>query len=361
MIPKYAREEMKDALPRVDELVGESIEALLRYGASPAWTAAVDATLAIHRGPKHLIRAQLVLLGSLAGGGPAEGKAVERFCAGVELLHLFMLVLDDVMDNATIRRGQPALRLAIQKADPSLSWQAARDLATVVGSTLSMLAIRRMTPGPDSGKGDLAAFELMLEACLHAGAGQFQDLLGFRALDDSEATLRSALIDKTAFHSFAAPFAAGILLASPGADTARAMRWGEHVGVAFQATDDLTDLVSPPSVTGKDGLRDLLLGRPSLPLLLLREQLSEDDLAFVDAIAGKQVVAVGERGALHRIVEQSGVAAACAARIRAELQAAASIADAAGFPEPAREGMRLFERSLLAHADEVIADAGDME
>lgn len=357
MIPRYAREEMKDALPRIDTLVDESIESLIGFGASPAWTAAIDAVLAIHRGPKHLLRAQLVLLGGLAGGGAAEGDEIERFAAGVELLHLFMLVLDDVMDNATLRRGKPALRLALQQVDPSIDWQTARDMATVVGSTLSMLAIRRMAPGARSGPGGLTAFERMLEACLHAGAGQFQDLLGFREVGDSETTLRGALVDKTAYHSFAAPFASGILLASPSADTAAAMRWGEHIGVAFQATDDLTDLVAPAAVTGKDALKDLLLGRPSLPLLLLRERLSEDDLAFVDAIAGKQVVAVGERGALHRIVEQSGVAAACATRIRGELERAAKIADGAGYPEAAREGMRVIERSLLAHADTLVADA----
>lgn len=357
MIPRYAREEMKGALPRVDALVGETIESLLRYGASPAWSAAIDAALAIHRGPKHLLRAQLVLLGSLAGGGAAEGEGLERFAAGVELLHLFMLVLDDVMDNATLRRGQPALRLAIQRADPTIEWQTARDMATVVASTLSMCAIRSMAPGPGSGPGGAVAFERMLEACLHAGAGQFQDLLGFRAMGDSETTLRGAVVDKTAYHSFAAPFASGILLARPDAETAPAMRWGEHVGVAFQATDDLTDLLASPSATGKDGLRDLLLGRPSLPLLLLRERLSEDDLAFVDSIAGKQVVAVGERGALNRIVERSGVAGACAVRIRSEIERASVIADAAGYPEGAREGMRVFERSLLAYADQVIADA----
>lgn len=361
MIPKYAREEMKDALPRVAAIVDESIASLAVYGASPTWKAAIDATLAIHRGPKHLIRAQLVLLGSMAGGASPEGPAVERFAAGVELLHLFMLVLDDVMDNATLRRGQPALRHAIQAVAPSIGWQAARDLTTVVGSTLSMLAVRRMTPGPGSGPGAAPAFELMLEACLHAGSGQFQDLLGFRALGDSETTLRSALVDKTAYHSFAAPFAAGLLLASPAADTAPAMRWGEHVGVAFQATDDLADLVTPPAATGKDALRDLLLGRPSLPLLLLRERLSDDDRAFVDSIAGKHVVEVGERAALHRLVEQTGVASACAARIRSGLETAAAVADAAAFPPNAREGMRLFERSLLSYADEIIAEAHDAD
>jgi geranylgeranyl diphosphate synthase type I len=357
MIPKYAREELKQPLARIAERVDGAIEALRPYSASPVWGAAIDATLAIQRAPKHLLRVQLVLLGSMAGGGAAEGEALERFAVGVELLHLFMLVHDDVMDNATIRRGRPALRIALRAADPALDWQTARDMAIVVGNALAMASVRNMTPREGGGAGAAAACDLLLEACFRAGAGQFQDLLGFRALGGGEIALRRALVDKTAFHSFAAPFAAGLLLANGAADVSPALRWGEHIGVAFQATDDVADLISPPGVTGKDALRDLVLGRPSLPLLLLRERAAEDDAAFLTAIAGAHVVEFSERARLDELIERTGVIAACAERIRNEIEAARVLADAADFSRAAREGMRVFERSLLAHADEVIAAA----
>jgi len=359
MIPKYARDEMKDALPRIATRVDRAIEALREYTVSPVWSGAVDATLAIHRAPKHLLRAQLVLLGSMAGGGVTEGDPLERFAAGVELLHLFMLVHDDVMDNATMRRGKASLRVVLQQLDPTIGWQTSRDMAIVLGNAIAFAAVRHMMPGEGSGPGGPAACDLLIEACFHAGAGQFQDLLGFRGLGAGEAALRRALVDKTAYHSFAAPFAAGLLLADRAADIAPAMGWGEHVGVAFQATDDLTDLIAPPSVTGKDALRDLLLGRPSLPLLLLRERATGDDAAFLQSIAGVQVVDFGERQALNEVIERTGVVAACAQRIRSEIEAAASIGDAASFPAAARAGMRNFEQSLLAYADEVIAAARD--
>ncbi len=350
MIPRYAREEMKDALARIDDGARSAIGSLRRYGGSPVWDAAVSATLAIHEAPKHLLRAQLVLLGSLAGGGPIEGPAIERFAAGVEVLHLFMLVHDDVMDNATIRRGQPALRIALQRADPTIDWQTARDTAIVVGSTLSMLAVRLMLPGRGAGAGAVAACDTMIEACFHAGAGQFQDLLGFRRLAAGEGPLRRALVDKTAYHSFAAPFAAGLLLASPQASTAPALAWGEHIGVAFQATDDLMDLLTPASETGKDALRDLLLGRPSLPLHLLRERATGDDVSFLESVIGKHVIDIGDRAALLDLMDRTGVVTACAERIRVEIGEATRVADAANFPPAAREGMSVFERSLLAYA-----------
>lgn len=361
MIPRQASEEFNDTLPRISSGIEAAIEGLRGYGLAPQWGAAIDATLAIHRGPKHLLRAQIVLLGSLAGGGAAHGEALERFAIGVELLHLFMLVHDDVMDGATMRRGRPALRIALTQADPGLDWQAARDMAIVVGSALSMLGVRRLLPGASGAAGAIPASDAIIESLFHAGAGQFHDLLGFRGLGGDEASLRRALVDKTAYHSFAAPFAAGLLLARPDADTNAAIRWGEHIGVAFQATDDLADLVTPPSITGKDGLRDLLLGRPSLPLLLLRERAKGEDASFLASIAGKQVVDIGERAALNEILDRTAVVPACADRVRAEIEAATAIGDGAGFPAKAREAMRVFERALLAYAARTAEAAKDAD
>src|SRR5687767_4472157 len=94
----YIRDEFGPPLERIMRRVDEALEALRPLGRGALWREAVSAVLAIHRAPKHLVRPQLVLLGSLAGGGAAEGQALERFTTGVELLHLFMLVHDDVMD-----------------------------------------------------------------------------------------------------------------------------------------------------------------------------------------------------------------------------------------------------------------------
>lgn len=357
MTPRVIRGEFEAPVARIARRVDEAIEEMGAYGQAPAWREAVASVLATSRAPKHLVRAQLVLLGSVAGGGGGEGARIERFAAGVELLHLFMLVHDDVMDNATLRRGRPALRVALQAADPSIAWLEARDLAVIMGNMLNVLAMRHLTPGAGSSAGDAAACALVLEACCRAGAGQFQDLLGWKRLGGDEAARRRALIDKSAYHAFAAPFAAGLLLARGDADTAPAIAWGCSMGLAFQAIDDLTDLVAPPAVTGKDALRDLLEGRPSVPVLLLYERAAGKDRELLDSIAGRKSIAIGERARLDDVVRRSGVAAASADYVRAEIAAAAATGVAAGFTAAAHEGMAAVERSLLAHLDAIVAEA----
>lgn len=357
MVPKLAHPDLEAPVARIQRRVEDAIEGMRAYSLAPLWREAIRATLEIARAKSHLLRAQLVLLGSAAGGGRLEGEGLERFAAGVELLHLFMLVHDDVMDGAQLRRGRPTLRVALASAAPALEWQQSRDLAIVVGNVVNVLATRHIVPGAGASAGEAAAAELVLEGCTRAGAGQFQDLLGFQGLGDDEEALRRELVDKTAFHGFAAPFAAGVRLGAGDADAAPALAWGRSVGLAYQATDDLADLVSSPSVTGKDSLRDLLEGRPSLPLHFLRKRASVADREIVDAAIGRHTMEPGVRAHIDDLVRELGVIRACADFARAEVTEAGKITAAAGFTPVARDGMTAIERGLLSYLDVIAASS----
>lgn len=360
MTLQYAREEFEAPLERINARVNEAIEGLSPYGTSPTWERAVRATLAISQAPKHLFRSQLVLLGGLAGGGTtAQGADLERFAVGVELLHLFMLVHDDVMDEATLRRGQPTLKVALQSKDRDLDWQKARDLAVVMGNLLHVLAVRHLLPtAPGAGRapspGETAACDIMLDALCRAGAGQFQDLLGFRGIGDNEDALRRELVDKSAHHSFAAPLAAGLRMVNAQVDVAPALAWGHHLGLAFQAADDLADLVASPAITGKDGLRDVLKGRPSVPLFLLRRRVTGEDRAFLESVIGAGSVEPGERALLDELLERSHVVEGCVDWVRSEIAAATRARESAGFPAAAQEGLRTFEQRLAGYLEELL-------
>jgi geranylgeranyl diphosphate synthase type I len=357
MVPRFARPVLEAPITRVKMRVDSAIEGLYPYGRSALWGEALAATLALSRATTHLLRAQLVLLGNLAAGGPGEGAQIERFATGVELLHLFMLVHDDVMDNATLRRGKPTLRVALTAVDPTLGTRKARDLAIVVGSLLNVQAIRCLTPGPGGAPGETEAAALVLEACCRAGAGQFHDLLGLRGLGDDEEALRRELVDKAAYHAFVAPFAAGVLLSRPGADLDLATAWGCHLGLAYQGADDLADLAGSPATTGKDSLRDLLEGRASLPLLFLRRRATLADRDFLDGLAARHAMEIGERVTVDGLVRAYRVVEACAEWVRVEVAAAARVREAAGFTGEASLGMAAIESGLVAYLDTVVASA----
>ncbi len=356
MVQNLARPELSEPIQRIARRVDEAIESLRAYSRTPLWDRAVSATLTTSKAPKHLLRAQLVLLGSMAGGGAPEGAVVERFAVGVELLHLFMLVHDDVMDNATLRRGVPALRIALQSAEPSLDIVLARDLAIVMGNLLNILAMRHLTPGEGARAGEGAAVDLVLESCFRAGAAQFQDLLGLRGLGDDETMFRSELAGKSAYQTFAAPFGAGIRLALPRgeAEVQKGMDWGCLMGFAYQAVDDLSDILSPPSVTGKDNLRDLVEGRASLPLFLLQKRTEGEDRELLDSLVGKKrQLMFGERKYLNELLERYGILEAAATEATEAVRGAVKLRGESGFPAAAQQGMMAIEEGLLGHLAKV--------
>jgi len=286
---------------RVAARMVTAIEGLRGERRSSLWGSAVDVTLALARAPQHYLRAQLVLLGSLAGGGRADGDDLEELATGLELLHLFMLVHDDVIDDSRLRRGRATVHVALLEAAPALGLPNARNLAIVVGNLLHVLAMRSFARADRRG----AAFGVILDACLRTGVGQFEDIVGWDQRSTYVGAFRTTTEDKAAYQSFAAPFASGLLLANPDGDAQKALAWGRHMGVAMQGLDDAADLVGDPAITGKDNFRDIVEGRLSLALMILLKAASPDERAFLRTVIGAGALEPSDRVELDRLLRAS--------------------------------------------------------
>ena len=71
-------------------------------------------------------------------------------------------------------------------------------------------------------------------------------------------------------------------------------RYGERIGIAFQLSDDLLDVLSDSDESGKTPGTDLREGVPTLPVLLLRRAARPDDaelLALLDGAADDDALA----------------------------------------------------------------------
>ena len=121
-------------------------------------------------------------------------------------------------------------------------------------------------------------------------------------------------------------------------------RAGEHVGLAFQMTDDLLDVVGTPALTGKPRGLDLRDGNPSLPIVLALRTDPELGPLFARADLGAADVEAG----LARI-RRAGVLADVAARARAH---AATALDAVRTVPPSayREALETLAHGLDARA-----------
>jgi len=224
--------------------------------------------------PGKAIRPALCLATFRAFGGTddlALGPAV-----AIEMLHNAFLVHDDVADGSERRRGWPTL--------PA---EYGRGLALNAGDALAILAnqvVRRHTRGLDDALADrlLEEFDTMALRTLEGQATELGWQREARADLQPEDYL-DLIMHKTCWYTTIHPLRVGALLGSGGqADLRPMVRFGFHLGAAFQIQDDLLNLVGDETVYGKEINGDLREGKRTLMLIHLAAHAEGPDRALVD-------------------------------------------------------------------------------
>lgn len=202
------------------------------------------------------VRPLLSLLTTSAAGG--NWRYALPAAAGIELLHNFSLIHDDIEDQSPLRRGRPAIWK---------KWGLAQAVNT--GDTLftlAHLAVLRLEK-TTSASITLAAARLLQETSLHLTQGQHLDIayeeassLGLEAywpmVDGKTAALISACTEM------------GTLIAGAAEPVRLSYRqFGYFLGLAFQVQDDLLGIWGDTTLTGKSAESDLVEGKKSLPVL----------------------------------------------------------------------------------------------
>lgn len=193
-------------------------------------------------------------------GGASLDRAVVPFAAGLEMIHTYSLIHDDLpaMDDDDLRRGRPTCHKAWGEAT-----------AILAGDALLTDAFGRMAAAPLPPERVLEAVRLAARAAGATGmaGGQVLDL-GAEGRTLSHAELLDLNARKTGA-LLAAACECGAVLA--GADTARRAalrRFGEELGIAFQITDDILDVVGDEAQVGKDLRHDARAAKATWPSLL---------------------------------------------------------------------------------------------
>ncbi len=197
------------------------------------------------------VRPAFALLSAEAVGAPAETALPGA--VGVELIHNFSLIHDDLLDGDVERRHRKTV-WAI--------WGAATAILT--GDALLALAheIVLEADSPAAGRAGL----LLATTTRELTRGQTQDL----AFETRQGVSLDECLDMAGGKTgslLAASAAIGAVLAGADAATIGALTaFGSQVGIAFQLVDDVLGIWGDPAVTGKSAHSDLRARKKSLPV-----------------------------------------------------------------------------------------------
>lgn len=272
-----------------------------------------------------MIRPHMVHWGWVCGGAPDDVyEQVVELGAAIELLHLFALIQDDVMDRSELRRGQTTTHVLARTAHEE---SAATGHAERFGDAVAVLAGDLVHAEASHLVGALPqrVREAWRVMTVELVLGQRRDLTG-AALGrrDKEHALEVQRL-KTGAYTVSGPLRMGAMLAGASDELVACLdRYAWHVGEAFGLRDDMLGMWGDPARTGKSADDDLVTGKATVLLALAHERLSDTGrrllaLAGTDALDHDGLIALrdemascGVREEVEQIIGEE-VRTACAA------------------------------------------------
>ncbi|MEI2766319.1 MAG: polyprenyl synthetase family protein [Dermatophilaceae bacterium] len=249
---------LADGLARVEARLREVVEH------DDPFVAAASAHLV--PGGKRL-RPMLALLAAQACQGINED--VVAAAVGVELTHLASLYHDDVMDEAAVRHGAPSAHAAYGNSTAILVGDLLFGRASEIVAGLGAEAVR-----------------IQASTFVRLCAGQIRDARPCPVGTDPVDYYLQVLADKTgALIATAARY--GAMFSGGDAAAVEALgEYGERLGVAFQLADDIIDIASDSSQSGKTPGTDLREGVDTLAVLHAKASTDPADARLRALVAG---------------------------------------------------------------------------
>src|SRR5919199_361130 len=250
---------LRFALPeRAFETV-EEVEGLLAKVGERAPGVLVEPALAVLTSAGKRLRPLLLVL--CAGMGEPDRRDLLRAATAIEVLHTATLIHDDIVDKAESRRGEPTTVA-----------RHGREVAIATGDYLFAEAFSELAE-----VGDPRLVRAFSEASEGLAAGELEQYRANGATVEVEAYLEH-IRKKTAGLFKAACVAGGTLGGLSLVQIDALASHGQALGIAFQMSDDIMDLVGKPGLMGKGIGADLAEGTVTLRVIFA---LKEGDAATI--------------------------------------------------------------------------------
>lgn len=184
-----------------------------------------------------------------------------RAAAMMELLHVATLIHDDVVDDATKRRGKPSINRI---------WK--NKISVLMGDFILSKALINMI-----GIRDFDALEKISNTAEKLSAGEILQLEKSITGSMTEEVYFNMISQKTASLIATSCELGAITTSKLPKDRKATHDYGESLGMAFQIKDDLFDLMGSESDTGKNSGGDIKKNMKTLPLIFALSNMGKSE------------------------------------------------------------------------------------
>jgi len=209
-------------------------------------------------GGKRLRPLLMVLSARMCG---YNGNYEKTFSTALEYLHTATLLHDDLVDEATLRRGKPVAHS---------TWGNA--ITVLVGDYLLARAL-----SISAATGRLRVIQILAKLTENMSQGEVHQLMRKGDISLTEDEYMEIIRHKTAVLFEAACRVSAIIADAPRQKEKALAEYGYNLGIAFQMADDLFDYTLQTSAFGKEVGADLREGKLTLPVIFALKQAKSGD------------------------------------------------------------------------------------
>jgi len=201
----------------------------------------------------------------------------------MEFIHTATLLHDDVIDQASIRRGKTSANQIYGNA-----------ISILVGDFLSFKSFMLLTE-----IGNIDILKLISQMGNIMSEGEVFQLIKRGDINLTEEEYLTIIEKKTAI-LISAACATGAMMGSASQEKIDALsQFGKNAGMAFQITDDILDYMARGEEFGKSIGKDLEEGKITLPLIFAIKQSTEEEKNKIKEIITRKK---GSQKAAHEIL-----------------------------------------------------------
>lgn len=299
------------------------------------------------------LRPALMLLGYEAAGGRDRERLLQT-ALSIELVHMFLLIHDDIIDRDSLRHGVTTLHERYAewgKRELSLEnpTHFGNSIALIVGDLLYSLGNDIIFHSGFSHDRVFAALSKTQTIVSHTSIGEARDIyLEYRKQATSVEVLKM-YEQKTARYTFEGPLHLGALLAG-GSETLLTVfsQYALPLGVAFQIQDDILGVYGDEQRIGKPVGSDIQEGKMTLLVTKALETAGAHHSELQDLLKRGKALTVKEIEEFRSLIRDCGSLEEAKQLAHTSIYAAKEVLTATNMPESSRS-------LLLSLADYMLA------
>lgn len=257
------------------------------------------------------LRAAFMYYGYLAAGGK-ERQKILKTAVSIELIHMFLLIHDDIMDKDDRRHGIDTVNSRYQKLGKRLFPKKdyshfGCSMAIIIGDMIGAMGNQVIFNSNFDARLVFEALTKLQEIVSMTVIGQSKDFYMEFSGKASEKEILKMYEYKTAKYSIEGPLHLGAVLGGADGKILEGLTaYAIPIGIAFQIQDDILGIFGSEKKIGKPLGSDIREGKQTILVAKALAMANQEQLKQIKKILGKENITSNEVADFQNIIKETG-------------------------------------------------------